>query len=365
MQKHLLIAGTGRAGTSFLVKYLTELGLDTELARNGTGAYWDENAQAGLENMPLIGDMTTLPYVVKSPYAYQFIDKLLERDDVQIDGVILPVRDLIEAASSRSLIEMQHLNRVVPWLPELDETWEQWALTPGGVVYSLNALDQARLLAVGFHHLVERLVKADIRISFIHFPEMIADPDYLFRQLTCFLPDTVTIDSAREAHARTADRGNVHVGDELKTAARSNQAEEQSIALAPTVKYPSLADNDAIAQRRENRRLREEVRRLADSVQQSEAGLSNQVAQGNSDLGRLSEELSRRSQHVHASEAELAAVHQTMDEAQRQIAGLEAQVAQAQQQLSLIRRSTSWRVTMPLRALGTAMRSKRNRPGSD
>jgi hypothetical protein len=365
VQKHLLIAGTGRAGTSFLVKYLTELGLDTQLARHGAEAYWDENAQAGLENMPLLGDTTTLPYVVKSPYAYQFIDKLLERDDVQIDGVILPIRDLIEAASSRSLIEMQHLNRVVPWLPELDETWEQWALTPGGVVYSLNALDQARLLAVGFHHLVERLVKADIRISFIHFPEMITDADYLFRQLACFLPDAVTIDSAREAHARIADRNNVHVGDELKTAAQSNRTEEQSIALAPTVKYPSLADNDAIAQRRENRRLRDEVRRLADSVRQSETGLSNQVSQGNSDLGRLSEELSRRSDQVRTAETELAAIRQTMDEGQRQIAELEAQVALAQQQLSLIRRSTSWRMTMPLRALGTAMRSKRSRQGTN
>ena len=27
-EKHLVIAGTGRAGTSFLVRYLTELGLD-------------------------------------------------------------------------------------------------------------------------------------------------------------------------------------------------------------------------------------------------------------------------------------------------------------------------------------------------
>ena len=36
-ERHLIIAGTGRAGTSFLVRYLTELGLDTTLARQGTG----------------------------------------------------------------------------------------------------------------------------------------------------------------------------------------------------------------------------------------------------------------------------------------------------------------------------------------
>ena len=33
-RRHLLIAGTGRAGTSFLVRYLAELGLDTHLGRH-------------------------------------------------------------------------------------------------------------------------------------------------------------------------------------------------------------------------------------------------------------------------------------------------------------------------------------------
>src|SRR5208337_3522572 len=40
-RRHLIIAGTGRAGTSFLVRYLTELGLDTILTREGEAAWWD------------------------------------------------------------------------------------------------------------------------------------------------------------------------------------------------------------------------------------------------------------------------------------------------------------------------------------
>jgi hypothetical protein len=47
IRRHLLIAGTGRAGTSFLVRYLTELGLDSRLRRYGENAGWDENANAG------------------------------------------------------------------------------------------------------------------------------------------------------------------------------------------------------------------------------------------------------------------------------------------------------------------------------
>jgi hypothetical protein len=33
-RRHLLIAGTGRAGTSFLVRYLSALGLETEIDRS-------------------------------------------------------------------------------------------------------------------------------------------------------------------------------------------------------------------------------------------------------------------------------------------------------------------------------------------
>jgi len=38
LQRHLVISGTGRAGTSFLVRWLTEMGLDTHLSRRGADA---------------------------------------------------------------------------------------------------------------------------------------------------------------------------------------------------------------------------------------------------------------------------------------------------------------------------------------
>jgi hypothetical protein len=49
----MLIAGTGRAGTSFLVRYLSALGLETEIERSGQ-SQWDDVANAGLETMPLL-----------------------------------------------------------------------------------------------------------------------------------------------------------------------------------------------------------------------------------------------------------------------------------------------------------------------
>ncbi len=98
--RHLYIAGTGRAGTTFLVRYLTELGLDTTLSRN-PAAEEDDNANAGLEEPPHILDHPSLPYVVKSPWLYLVIDELLERGNFNADAVIIPVRDLGDAAASR------------------------------------------------------------------------------------------------------------------------------------------------------------------------------------------------------------------------------------------------------------------------
>lgn len=82
MSRHLLIGGTGRAGTSFLVRYLTHLGLDTVLSRSGSAASWDEAANAGLETLTL--------------------------------------NDLTEVAPSRSIAELSRMHEKRSWMGELD-----------------------------------------------------------------------------------------------------------------------------------------------------------------------------------------------------------------------------------------------------
>ncbi|HEY2134147.1 MAG TPA: hypothetical protein VGH36_14435 [Acetobacteraceae bacterium] len=243
--RHLFIAGTGRAGTSFLVRYLSALGLDTNLTRHGE-AGWHEQAQAGLEDVPIPGQVANLPYVVKSPWLYEFIDEVLTSPDLVLDAVIMPVRDLSEAATSRSVQELRAMHESTPWMARLDRTWESWGLTPGGVVYSVNPLDQARLLAVGFHKVVERLVKAEIPIVFLAFPRLATDADYLFRALKPLLPEHVSRESALAAHARVADPGKVRVGPELEAATKPR----------PVVAYETHETVDRVALRREVVRLR-------------------------------------------------------------------------------------------------------------
>jgi hypothetical protein len=73
---HIIIAGTGRTGTTFLVQYLTELGLGTHVARHGFEQL-DANANAGLEDMPLVATAESLPYVIKGPWIGEYVDEIL------------------------------------------------------------------------------------------------------------------------------------------------------------------------------------------------------------------------------------------------------------------------------------------------
>ena len=93
------IAGTGRSGTSFLVKYLDGLGLET-----GIGAKWHELANAGGETRPFASPSAKLPYVIEEfAWTSEFIDQLLVDDQIALEVAIIPVRDLIKSATSRAI----------------------------------------------------------------------------------------------------------------------------------------------------------------------------------------------------------------------------------------------------------------------
>ena len=243
-RKHLLIAGTGRAGTSFLVRFLTDLGLDTHVSRFGDRP-WDQAAQAGLENAPCYPS-ADLPYVLKSPWAYQFIEEILADPAIEIEAMIIPMRDLINAAASRTIVELRDVHERAPWMASTRRTWDDWGRTAGGTVFSLNPIDQARLLAVGFHRLVERAVQADVPIIFVAFPRLVEDADYLFNKLKAVLPTEITLEQARRSHKSIADPDLVRVGRERRQ----------------EMEMPSFQELDNAALRRELGRLRD---RLADA----------------------------------------------------------------------------------------------------
>jgi len=244
---HLLIAGTGRAGTSALVRYLTALGLDTHVSRRGQAAEWAPDAQAGLEDLPLTAVSPDLPYVVKAPWSYEFIEHTLRDPAIRIDAAILPVRSLRAAAASRSIVQLQALHRTQPWMADMPTTWEHFGSVPGGLVFSMSPTDQARVLAVGFHRLLEHLVVADVPVVLLAFPRFATDGDYLYRRLAPVLPVGVAAERAREAHAATFQPGSVRVEEELEGEISADENPPELMAL----------DNAAL--RRELKRLRGEL----------------------------------------------------------------------------------------------------------
>ena len=372
---HIIIAGTGRAGTTFLVQYLTELGLDTHISRHGPGQF-DANAQAGFEDMPLLTAAENLPYVIKAPWMGQYIDEILASSEIRIDAAILPVRNLVEAAASRTILELRAMYQSAPHMAKLTETWENWALTPGGTI---NPLDQARILAIGFHRLVQRLVDAEIPLLLLGFPRLIEDGDYLFERLKSLLPETVTPEQARAAHQRTAQHEKVRVGDELGI-------EQDGIfsTIPAGINYPDRDRLDRIALGREIARLNQERddlgRRVAKGTSHAQALAAQfeaqclQTVEAGRQAGALAAELEaqrlRTAEAIRQAEAltvELGAQRRRTAEAIRQAEAptveLEAQrlrtaeaIRQAEAlaiEIDALRRSWSWRATAWLRWLST------------
>ncbi len=247
---HLLIAGTGRAGTSFLVRWLAAAGLKTHLATHDTPV-WDDDANAGLEDLPIVADWKSAPYVMKSPWLVEVIDDVLANPRIVLDAVIIPVRDLTESAASRVVQELQSAHRKNPGCPASPElrTMGHHARRRG---LSLDPVDQARLLAVSFHRLVQRLVRADIPIVLLDFPRLALDAEYLFGKLRRFVPATAA--QAIEAHAALSDPDKIRVGRELAAA-------QPDTAPDPGCEAPDRLD--AVA-------LRREVRRLAEALAEAE-----------------------------------------------------------------------------------------------
>jgi len=197
VRKHAIISGTGRAGTSFLVDFLRSVGVPTA----GIAEEPEHRiARAGLERNLLSAEDS---YLVKDPWLHEYIDQV-DLEIIEIEALIIPMRDLSEAASSRIRIERAALLQ----FEESRAQWSSIGLTPGGVLASLSISDQERLLAVGLAWLVQWAVKNEIPLYLLDYPRIVEDPVYLVESLSPWLekfaPKASSIDLARKkANPRT------------------------------------------------------------------------------------------------------------------------------------------------------------------
>jgi hypothetical protein len=166
IRRHTIISGTGRAGTTFLVQLLTEMGLDTGFKDITSGVH--ANCNAGMEwdiNDP------KAPYIIKSPWLCDNLDAVLSAGGITIDHAIVPVRELNAAAESRADVSA----RTDP------DDYPQGV--PGGLWHTDEPEQQGQVLTQELYKLMHALARHDIPLTLLYFPRIVNDRDYLFRKL--------------------------------------------------------------------------------------------------------------------------------------------------------------------------------------
>lgn len=167
---HTIISGTGRAGTTFLVQLLTELGLNTGFKK---GKLLDPHSHAGME---LDIRDPNAPYIIKSPWLCDYLDDVLEKEDIVVDHALIPVRDLYAAAQSRREIT----RHAKPGDADV----------PGGLWHTKNPGDQETILVTQLYKLMFALAKHDVPLVLLFFPRLVSDPQYLYEKIGFLLGET-------------------------------------------------------------------------------------------------------------------------------------------------------------------------------
>ena len=368
MRNHVLIAGTGRAGTSLLVRILDACGMETELSRRRGAVLWDENANAGIENTLIVGE--DHPYVVKSPFSYLFIRELLARPDIGLDGVLIPVRDLNEAAASRIILELRHrYEHNIELASQVEDTWRDWGPVPGGVTYSLEPLDQARILAHSLHRIIEALVDREIPVHFLKFPKFAHDIEYLHRRLAAVLPSDIVFAEFSKRVAPIIDSDKVRTTGELSAVQQPDTARPDAERRPPhdAVELTSFEALDQIALKRELRSVasalarttavRNDLAAQRDALAAERNGLVAQrsalMAERNS-LAAQRNALTAERNNLLTQRDALVAERARLE---TRLANLAAEKTHALARFDHLINSTSWKMTQPMRTVVGRIRS--------
>lgn len=178
---HVVITGTGRTGTSFLVQLLTYLGLDTGYSPQKM--VLSAGARAGLEHDIRMGNP---PYIVKSPWFGLYAEEVIRtRNDIEIEHVFIPMRDLHAAAESRRYVTEKLKAKMT------QEEWEKVDVSriPGGIWLTRDESEQEKVLLDHLYKLLLVLSNTMIPVTLMQYPRITKDSQYLYAKLKPILKD--------------------------------------------------------------------------------------------------------------------------------------------------------------------------------
>jgi hypothetical protein len=164
----IVIARTGRAGTTLLVQIFTALCFDTGYDLSEAISDVDRISHAGLEHK--LDEHSSL--VVKWPWLAEYFKDRAIPADLRVSFIILPMRDLAEAAESRRRVHRAALSQ--------GKNVEEY---PGGLWLTKNPDDQETILSKQFYETVRLSLRSNLNPIIIDFPRFARDPEYLWDAL--------------------------------------------------------------------------------------------------------------------------------------------------------------------------------------
>ncbi len=158
----ILITGTGRCGTTFLIKLFSFLDFNTGYDRTNYKKSISSNCNSGMER-----NYTANYYILKSPLFINNIEDIVKDTSIKIKTVIIPIRDLKMAANSRVKYEKSN----------------------GGLWNATDELSQINFYKNILTNYIVISTKYNINTIFIDFDKMINDKIYLFNKLKNILDE--------------------------------------------------------------------------------------------------------------------------------------------------------------------------------
>ena len=129
------------------------------------------------------------PYIVKAPSFCDYAKEVLSDDSINIEHVIIPIRNLTAAAESRRFVSGQTF-KASHWKNKLKYILGTKVYTGGlfGTNY-INRHMQEQVLQEKIYTLFYSLSSQQIPITLINFPKSVKDSKYLYLKLKPVLLD--------------------------------------------------------------------------------------------------------------------------------------------------------------------------------
>jgi len=162
----IYITGTGRCGTTFLIKLFSFLNFDTGYNKNNYKAHISAICNSGMEQ-----SYNSNFSIIKNPNIILDISKIIQNPTIKIKTVIIPIRNYKLSAISRVKHNTKH----------------------GGLWNADNLKSQIKFYNKIIANYIYFMTKYEINTIFLDFDKMISDKSYLFNKLK-FIFDEQNID---------------------------------------------------------------------------------------------------------------------------------------------------------------------------